>query len=279
MTIIYYLLVYYLLSSMKETDFKFSLSVLAWPLYLVLLLWLVYTVEIVFPGNFSHFGIWPRTVWGLRGIVLSPFLHGDIGHLFNNSIPLFVLVAALRFFYRRESLKVLILGVLFSGFGTWLIGRESYHIGASGLIYVLVSFIFFKGIQSGYFRLVALSLAIVVVYGGMIWFVFPSAEENISWEGHLSGFIAGYLLAFYTKRTKYEKPIRYDWERADFDPSQDEFMKHFDDNGNFVPISRVVVEQELSSYFVFNPIVNYEFVKSKEANNFMNSPDRGDSSR
>ena len=231
---------------MKETDFKFSASVLAWPLYFVLSLWLVYTIEIIFPGDFSHFGILPRTVSGLKGIILSPFLHGDIGHLFNNSIPLFILVAALRFFYRNESLKVLVLGVLLSGFGTWLIGRVSYHIGASGLIYVLVSFIFFKGIKSKYFRLVALSLAIVVVYGGMIWFVFPSEEQNISWEGHLSGFISGYLLAFCTKTDEYQKPIKYDWERPDFDPSQDEFMKHFDENGNFSPIPAAIIEDEIT---------------------------------
>ena len=231
---------------MKETDFKFSASVLAWPLYLVLSLWLVYTIEIIFPGDFSHFGILPRTVSGLKGIVLSPFLHGDIGHLFNNSIPLFILVAALRFFYRNQSFQVLVLGILLSGFGTWLIGRESYHIGASGLIYVLVSFIFFKGIKSKYFRLVALSLTIVIVYGGMIWFVFPSAEQNISWEGHLSGFISGYLLAFYTKTDEYQKTIKYDWEHPDFDPSQDEFMKHFDENGNFVPIPAAVIEDEIT---------------------------------
>ena len=231
---------------MKETDFKFSVSVLAWPLYFVLLLWMVYTIEIIFPGDFSHFGILPRTASGLKGILLSPFLHGDIKHLFNNSIPLFFLVAALRFFYRNQSLQVLVLGVILSGFGTWLIGRESYHIGASGLIYVLVSFIFFKGIQSKYFRLVALSLTIVIVYGGMIWFVFPSAEENISWEGHLSGFIAGYLLSLYTKTDEYRKPIRYDWEHPDFDPSQDDFMKHFDENGNFAPIPAIIIEDEIS---------------------------------
>jgi membrane associated rhomboid family serine protease len=254
---------------MKETDFKFSVSVLAWPLYLVLSLWLVYTIEIIFPGDFSHFGILPRTVSGLKGIVFSPFLHGDIGHLFNNSIPLFILVAALRFFYRDESLKVLVLGVLLSGFGTWLIGRESYHIGASGLIYVLVSFIFFKGIKSKYFRLVALSLAIVIVYGGMIWFVFPSAEQNISWEGHLSGFIAGYFLAFYTKTDKYQKPIKYDWERPDFDPSQDDFMKHFDQNGNFAPIKQEVIEENtdedlrISNTSIGNTSVVYFFNETK----------------
>ncbi len=249
---------------MKETDFKFSTSVLAWPLYFVLLLWLVYIVEIIFPGDFSHFGILPRTVSGLTGIVFSPFLHGDIGHLCNNSVPLFILLAALRFFYRSQSLQVLVFGVLLSGFGTWLIGRESYHIGASGLIYVLVSFIFFKGIKSKYFRLVALSLAIVIVYGGMIWYVFPSAEENISWEGHLSGFISGYLLVLITKTDVYQKPIKYDWQQPNFDPSQDEFMKHFDDNGNFSPIPKEIIEEQEFSFFETNFPVLYHFIENKK---------------
>jgi membrane associated rhomboid family serine protease len=221
---------------MKETTFKFSTSVLAWPLFSIVTIWLVYVLEIIFPGDFSHFGILPRTISGLKGVFFSPFLHGDIKHLYNNTIPLFVLITALRFFYRKQSLQVLGLGILLSGLGTWLIGRESYHIGASGIIYVLVSFIFFKGIQSKYFRLIALSLLIVVLYGGMIWYVFPSAEQHISWEGHLSGFIAGYLLSINTKTEAYQKTIRYDWEHPDFDPSQDEFMKHFDENGNFAPI-------------------------------------------
>jgi membrane associated rhomboid family serine protease len=255
---------------MKETDFKFSTSVLAWPLYFVLLLWLVFVLEIIFPGNFSHYGILPRTVSGLKGIFISPFLHGDINHLFNNSIPLFFLIAALRFFYRNQSLQVLFLGIVLSGLGTWLIGRENYHIGASGLIYVLVSFIFFKGIKSKYFRLVALSLTIVILYGGMIWYVFPSSdvsEQNISWEGHLSGFIAGYLLSFYTKTDEYQKPIKYDWERPDFDPSQDEFMKHFDENGNFAPIPKEPEPEEdrISNFFTSNFPIFYEIKeKNKE---------------
>ena len=106
-----------------------------------------------------------------------------------------MLLAALRYFYREHALKVIVYGILLSGFFTWLIGRESYHIGASGLIYVLVSFIFFKGIQTGYYRLVALSLMVVVLYGSMIWYIFPDVEEGISWEGHLGGFIAGLLFS------------------------------------------------------------------------------------
>jgi membrane associated rhomboid family serine protease len=251
---------------MKETEFKFSSSVLAWPLYAVLLIWFVFALEIVFPGDFSHFGILPRTVSGLKGIFFSPFLHGSINHLYNNSIPLFVLIAALRFFYRKQSLIVIVFGIILSGIGTWIIGRESYHIGASGLIYVLVSFIFFKGIQSKYFRLVALSLTIVILYGGMIWYVFPSAEQEISWEGHLSGFIAGYILSLLTKTDDYQKPIRYEWERPGFDPSQDEFMKHFDENGNFAPIPKEPEPEEdtINSFFTSSFPIFYEIKEKKD---------------
>jgi len=215
-------------------EFKFSPSVLAWPLYFVLTLWLVYWVEVKYHIYLNYYGILPRTFKGLRGIVFSPFLHGSLEHLYNNSIPLLVLIAALRFFYRRLALKVLVYGVLLSGLITWIIGRESYHIGASGLIYVLVSFIFFKGIQTKYYRLVALSLMVVVLYGGMVWYVFPGVEENISWEGHLGGLISGFLFSRIYKTPEYQKDIVYDWQRPDFDPKADAFMKRFDENGNFV---------------------------------------------
>ena len=224
---------------MTDTDeFKFSPSILAWPLYFVLTLWLVYWVEVKYHIYLNDYGILPRTFTGLRGIVLSPFLHGSLEHLYNNSIPLLVLIAALRFFYRRLALKVLVYGVLLSGLITWIIGRESYHIGASGLIYVLVSFIFFKGIQTRYYRLLALSLMVVVLYGGMVWYVFPGVEENISWEGHLGGLISGLLFSRLYKTPEYQKDIVYDWQRPDFDPKADAFMKRFDEHGNFVNLPK-----------------------------------------
>lgn len=228
---------------MNDNQFKFSPSVLAWPLYFVLLLWLVYWVEIKY-ANLSDFGIYPRTFSGLRGIIFSPFLHGSVEHLYNNSIPLFLLVAALRYFYRKHALQVIGYGILLSGFITWLIGRESYHIGASGLIYVLVSFMFFKGIQTGYYRLVALSLTIIMLYGGMIWYVFPDVEQGISWEGHLGGLLTGMLFSRIYQAPEYQKPIVYDWERPDFDPQQDPFMKRFDENGNFVNPPKPEPEEE-----------------------------------
>jgi membrane associated rhomboid family serine protease len=179
--------------AMEDKNLKFSPSVLAWPLFSVVLLWIIFWAEIRFKLNLTELGIYPRTFEGLLGIIFSPFLHGDIEHLYNNSIPLFLLIMALRFFYRNQALKVIGYGILLSGFLTWVIGRESYHIGASGLIYVLVSFIFFKGIQTKYYRLVAVSFTIISFIRRYDWYIFPGVKEGISWEGHLAGLITGYI--------------------------------------------------------------------------------------
>jgi membrane associated rhomboid family serine protease len=232
-------------------EFKFSPSVFAWPLYFVLTLWLVYWVEVKYHIYLNEYGILPRSFIGLRGIIFSPFLHGSLEHLYNNSVPLLVLIAALRYFYREHALKVIVYGILLSGFITWLIGRDSYHIGASGLIYVLVSFIFFKGIQTGYYRLVALSLTVIVLYGGMIWYVFPDADQSISWEGHLGGLASGLLFSRIYKTPEYQKQIVYDWQRPDFNPKQDPFMKRFNEDGIFVnpprPEDIEVIDAEILS--------------------------------
>lgn len=249
---------------MKQKSFVFSTSVIAWPLFFVLALWIVFWVEVRFKIDLSTFGILPRTLSGLRGVVLSPFLHGDIKHLYNNSIPLLFLIASIRYFYREVSFHVLVFGILFSGLGTWVIGRESYHIGASGLIYVLVSFIFFKGIQTGYYRLVALSLLIVMLYGGMVWYIFPEVDNQISWEGHLAGFITGFLFSLVYKAEKYKRPIRYEWEKPDFNPENDPFMKRFDENGNFVnPPKPEEIEEEFT-FFNIDKNVFYEYKSEKE---------------
>lgn len=257
-----------------DNQFKFTPSVLAWPLYFVLLLWLIYWIEVKYNIYLNDYGILPRTLKGLRGIVLSPFLHGSLEHLYNNSIPLFVLIAALRYFYRKQALQVIVYGVLLSGFITWLIGRESYHIGASGLIYVLVSFMFFKGIQTRYYRLVALSLTIIVLYGGMIWYVFPDVDEGISWEGHLGGLISGLLFSKIYSTPEYEQQIVYDWQRPDFDPQNDAFMKRFNDDGVFVnppppePDEDIKIEPE-AEVIPFRPLVRYVYTyieKPKEDN-------------
>ena len=227
-----------------STHFRFSNSVLIVPMAAVIIIWGVYWSEVAFGLNYNHFGVFPRSMDGLKGVFFSPFIHGSLTHLYNNTIPLAILLAALFYFYKDIAFRVLIFGVLLSGIITWLIGRESYHIGASGLIYVLASFIFFKGIFSKHFRLIALSLVVVFIYGSLLWYIFP-VKDGISWEGHLAGFITGFLFAVLIK-AKVPKPKKYDWERDDYSEADDPFLKHFDEYGNFIesPKEEPNAEQE-----------------------------------
>ena len=245
-----------------DNPFQFTKAVILLPLFFVLTLWLVFWYELQFQHNLSHFGIYPREVYGLKGIIFSPFLHGDIEHLANNSVALLVLLPILRYFYKEQSFVVLLFGILFSGLGTWLLGRPSYHIGASGLIYALVSFIFFKGIFTKYYRLVALSFTIVILYGGSVWYMFPNVKEGISWEGHLAGFIVGLALALVLKTPQFSKPIFYEWEKPDFNPELDPFMKNFDEKGNFNPPQKP--EEVVKEYFTSSMRVVYEFLGGKK---------------
>lgn len=249
---------------MHDNHFKYSNSVITLPLFFVLFLWFVYWLQIKFDFDFFENGIYPRTISGLQGVLFSPFIHSDLGHLYNNSIPIFILLAAMLYFYSRQTLAVIGYGILFSGIITWIIGRANYHIGASSLIYVLVSFIFFKGIQTKYYRLVALSLAVILVYGSMVWYIFPKVDEKISWEGHLAGLITGFALSLYYKTPEFKKIIKYDWEHPDFNPMEDKFMQRFDENGNFVNLPVVEIEEEIPTYFNSNSQINYTIVDDKK---------------
>jgi len=238
---------------MTESNyFKFSNSVIVLPLLAVLSIWTVYWFEVKFLVNFNEYGVYPRTFKGLRGIIFSPFIHGSVEHLYNNTVPIAILTASLAFFYRNIAFKVLLWGILLSGFITWLIGRPSYHIGASGLIYVLVSFVFFKGILSKHYRLVALSLIVVFIYGSLLWYIFP-VKDGISWEGHLGGFVTGLVMAFVIKAPL---PIlkKYEWEKEDYNEEEDEFLKHFDEHGNFIENKREESEEiKITYHYKKNP--------------------------
>jgi len=214
----------------SQNYYKLDPFTLAIPLYLVLFLWIVFWFEVKFGFNFNEFGIYPRTFKGLRGIVFSPFIHGDIKHLYQNSIPLFVLLLSLLYFYKDIALKIFFYGVFLTGFMTWVIARKSFHIGASGLIYMLFSFIFFSGVIRKNYRLTAVSLLVIFLYGSMVWYVLPIKEE-ISWEGHLSGFLVGLLIAVYFRKIGPQK-LQYHWEKENY--QEDEFDSLFDEDGNIL---------------------------------------------
>ena len=218
---------------MKEDQyFRFSNAVLLAPMVAVLAIWTVYLIEVRYQINLNHLGILPRTLSGLKGIVFSPFLHGSLKHLYNNTLPLLILTAALVYFYREVAWKVLLWGGLATGLATWLIGAKAYHIGASGIIYLLASFIFFMGVRTRHFRLIALSMMVVFIYGGMLWYIFP-IKEGISWEGHLSGFLTGLVMALIYKPILPEKK-KYAWEESHYNEEEDEFLQQFDEEGNFI---------------------------------------------
>lgn len=230
---------------MSQQQFRYSNSIIIYPLLMVLVIWLVFWYQVSVDYGIKSYGIRPQKLEGLTGIFTSPFLHGDINHLYNNSIPLFVLSLALFYFYNKIAWKVILYGILLSGLLTWIIGRSGNHIGASGLIYVLVSFIFFKGILAKYYRLIALSLIIIFLYGSMIWYVFP-IKDGISWEGHLGGLITGLLFALIFRK-QVAKPEYYKWEEPDYNEEDDPFMRHFDEDGNFIevlPENEVETESE-----------------------------------
>ena len=176
----------------------------------VILMWLVKITEVLFETDFSRFGIYPLKVQGISGIFLSPFIHADFAHLFNNSLPFFFLSIALFYFYSEVAISVLAWTYFLTGLLVWLAGREAWHIGASGVVYGLASFLFFSGIIRRYFRLIALSLLIVFLYGSMVWGLFPGVYKNVSWESHMLGFFSGIILAVFYRNQGPQRPV-YEW--------------------------------------------------------------------
>jgi membrane associated rhomboid family serine protease len=192
---------------------KMLLSMLI-PAIFVILMWLVKISEILFDINLSFLGIYPLTAKGLAGIFFSPFIHSNFNHLFNNSLPFFFLATALFYFYSEVAVKVFSWTYFLTGLFVWLAGREAWHIGASGLVYGLASFLFFSGILRKHFRLIALSLLIVFLYGSMVWGIFPDVYKNVSWESHMLGFFSGLLLALWYRKEGPQQPL-YEWMNDD----------------------------------------------------------------
>lgn len=256
----------------SKTTLKFTPAVLLFPLLFVFTMWLVYWIEIKFVLHFNTWGVYPRTLKGLRGVLFSPFIHSDLKHLFNNTVPMFVLTMALVYFYHNVKWRVFFLGFVITGVFTWILGRPANHIGASGLIYMLTAFLFFKGVFSKQYQLTALAFVVVFLYGSLVWYAFPGMDPKISWEGHLSGFIAGFLLSLVFKENPIENK-KYAWEQEDFNPDDDPFIRQFDENGNFIePVKEngedAFLEENQNEKF-HPPIVTYHYSEppKKESTN------------
>lgn len=186
------------------------------PFFIISLIWLVKITEVVFEFDLAGLGIYPLSAKGLPGIILSPFIHDDFKHLFNNSIPLFFLSVVLFYFYSEAALKIFAWTILITGGLVWIAGRDAWHIGASGIVYGLASFHFFSGIIRKHLRLIALSLLIVFLYGSMVWGIFPDVYKNVSWESHMLGFFSGAVLSVLYRKEGPQRPV-HEWMEEDLD--------------------------------------------------------------
>lgn len=162
---------------------------------IVLVIFLVYYVDLFLGGMLRHFGIVPRTARGLLGVLFSPLLHGSAAHLTANGISLFILLIILFLYKEYKGDRTLITIWLVSGLGTWLIGRPSVHIGASGVLYGLVTYLIASAWWLRSWRSAILAGGIFIVYGGIFYGVLPQRDSFISWEAHLCGAIAGWWTA------------------------------------------------------------------------------------
>ncbi|MEX0957964.1 MAG: rhomboid family intramembrane serine protease [Burkholderiales bacterium] len=174
-------------------------------------IWCIHLLNWGLDLGLGHFGVRPREAFGLSGILFAPLLHGGFSHLISNSLPLLVLGVGMLYLYPNSSVTVLPAVFLGPGALTWLFGREAIHIGASGLVYGLVSYIFFAGVIRRDRRAIAASMLVFFLYGSLAWGVLP-IEPGVSWETHLFAALIGVALAFVLRNRDIPPRRRYAWE-------------------------------------------------------------------
>jgi membrane associated rhomboid family serine protease len=195
------------------------------PVSFIFTIWVVNIFQFTFRLDFGYLGIYPRDSTTLFGIFTSPVIHGSWGHLLSNSIPLLVLGILLFFTYERIAIWIWVLNYILTGLMVWLFARDSYHIGASGIVYGLASFLLFSGFFRMDIKSIAVSSGIAIFYGGMVWGIFP-LERGISWESHLFGGIVGLLLAFLFRNEFQDALLKMHEEETDEDRKTfEDFLK------------------------------------------------------
>ena len=192
-----------------QNSFRKSFFPVFW---FVIVLWLIHITSAVFDLNLIQFGVYPGAISGLNGVVFAPLIHGSFSHVFSNTLPLLVLGTAMLLGYPRSSKYVF--PIIYFGVGllVWAFGRESFHVGASGISFGLLTFVFVIGALRWDKSAIALSCLVFFMYGGMIWGIFPT-EPGISFESHFFGAAIGVLCAIIFRNLDPKPPEkRYDWE-------------------------------------------------------------------
>ncbi|WP_281643875.1 rhomboid family intramembrane serine protease [Bacteroides zoogleoformans] len=206
---------------MKNEMRKMALAT-AIPLFLLFILYILKVLEIGMNWDFTHLGVYPMERRGVFGIFAYPLVHSGFKHLMANTIPLFFLAWCLFYFYRHIASYIFFSIWIGCGILTFLIGKPGWHIGASGIIYGLAFFLFLSGILRRHVPLIAISLLVTFLYGGLVWNMFPQfVRTNISWEGHISGAIAGTLSAIGFMHRGPQRPEPF----ADDEEEEEEIKK------------------------------------------------------
>lgn len=157
--------------------------------------WLAFAATALSGGALLSYGIIPRTVLGLRGILFAPFLHANLNHLVANTIPFVILGWLVMLRDPRHFGRVTIAAMLGSGLLSWALGAPgSVHIGASGVIFGYLGFLMVSGWYARTFASIALSVGVTAAWGSLVFGVLPTMP-GVSWQGHLGGFIGGVLAA------------------------------------------------------------------------------------
>lgn len=168
------------------------------PLTFLAGIWLIHFFQLIFNFDFGYLGVFPREWFGLKGILTSPLVHGDLSHLTNNSIPFLVLGTMLVFFYRSVAISSFFMIYFITGIAVWVLARQRFHIGLSGVVFGLATFVMSNGFFRGNIKSIVLALIVFLLYSGMLAGIFP-LKEGISWESHLCGALAGIFTAYYYK--------------------------------------------------------------------------------
>jgi membrane associated rhomboid family serine protease len=198
----------YTSSEQARANFRLAAKI---ALGFVALLWLIQFLNSGLDLHLERFGVRPRELAGLPGILLAPLLHSSFTHLGANSLPLLVLGTGMLYLYPSSTLKVIPAVYLGSGIAVWLFGRPSVHVGASGLVYGLVSYIFVAGVIRRDRRAIAASLLVCFLYGTLAWGVLP-IQPGVSWETHLAAALIGLALAIALRHLDIPPRKRYAWE-------------------------------------------------------------------
>jgi membrane associated rhomboid family serine protease len=164
-------------------------------LVLVAVMWVAEVADALLDDRLDRYGIEPRDVDGLDGIVFAPFLHVGFGHLIANTLPFVAMGAVIGLEGPLRLLAVTAIAALVSGLGTWLVAAEgTIHVGASGVVFGYATYLVARGVFNRRLGEIAIGVVLVALWGGAL-LAGLEPREGISWQGHLFGAVGGVVAA------------------------------------------------------------------------------------